>query len=148
MNPNTPKDRATGSGHVPHHPTLSREVEDTAEPEGQFPHAAHEAPVNGQVDSPVDSEDAHVGATEEQVGDLTGPGAGYDETSGEQAASLPQGGQGMGQGRGANAGQTQKDEKKDEKDNDVNEAEIEEKRQDPPASPNQHKREDPPARSA
>jgi hypothetical protein len=27
----------------------------------------------------VDSEEAHVGATEEQVGDRTGPGAGYDQ---------------------------------------------------------------------
>ena len=27
----------------------------------------------------VDPEEAHVGATEEQIGDRTGPGAGYDE---------------------------------------------------------------------
>ncbi len=27
----------------------------------------------------VDTEEAHVGATEEQIGDRTGPGAGYDQ---------------------------------------------------------------------
>ena len=119
----THKDPAARSEQVHRQPTHSPALDDTAEPDGQFP-AAHEP-----VDGPVEPEDAHVGATEEQVGDLTGPGAGYDETSVDQAATLPQGGQGMGQGRGANAGQ-QKDE------DDADEADVEEKRQDPPAPAN------------
>jgi hypothetical protein len=51
---------------------------------------AIEAPPSPDVDTPPDSDDgagaigvgveeAHVGATEEQVGDRTGPGAGYDQ---------------------------------------------------------------------
>lgn len=135
MNLNTRKDPAPRSDRAQAQPTHPAALDDTAEPDGQFP-PAHEPPVDG----PVDAEDAHVGATEEQVGDLTGPGAGYDETSDDQAASLPQGGQGMGQGRGGNAGQ-QKDE------DDADEADIEEKRQDPPAPTNPHKRQDPPKRT-
>ncbi len=134
MNPNIQKDPAARSGQAPRHPASHGPLDDTAEPDGQFPTAEHAAPAPG----PVDPEEAHVGATEEQVGDTTGPGAGYDETSPEQGASLPQGGQGMGQGRGANPGQQKK---KDVADGD--EADVEEKRQDPPASPNPHKREDP-----
>ena len=139
MNLNSQKDAAAGPGQVPHRPTAHRPIDETAEPEGQFPHTPHEPP----ADAPIDPEDAHIGATEEQVGDRTGPGAGYDETSVEQAASLPQGGQGMGQGRGANPGQ-----QKDKDDADVDESQVEEKRQDPPASPNEHKREDPPKRAS
>ena len=116
MNPNVRKSPSADSGSVAEH-AGSRALDDTAEPEGQFPHAGRPREVG-----PDEHEDAHEGATEEQVSDRTGPGAGYDETSEEQAASLPQGGQGMGQGRGANPGQ-QKDE---------GEAKVEEKRQDPP----------------
>ena len=47
--------------------TVPAETEDTAEPEGQFP-----APVEADPDE-------HQGGTEDDVGDTTGPGAGYDE---------------------------------------------------------------------
>jgi len=120
MNVPTPKDPRTRPEQVHPRPTHPPALDETAEPDGQFPHAGPEPPSGGSVDA----EDAHVGATEEQVGDRTGPGAGYDETSVEPAASVPQGGQGMGQGRGANAGQ--------QKPEDGDEAEVEEKRQDPP----------------
>jgi hypothetical protein len=43
------------------------ETEDTAEPEGQFPALVETDP------------DEHQGGTEDDVGDTTGPGAGYDE---------------------------------------------------------------------
>jgi hypothetical protein len=42
-------------------------LDDTAEPAGQFP------------PSPSTPESEHEGGTEEEVGDRTGPGAGYDQ---------------------------------------------------------------------
>ena len=34
---------------------------------------------DGAADSPTEQHDSHEGATEEEVGDRTGPGAGYDQ---------------------------------------------------------------------
>ncbi len=48
-------------------PRAQADLDATAEPDGQFP-------------PPAAAEDeGHEGATEEQVGDLTGPGVGYDQ---------------------------------------------------------------------
>lgn len=46
--------------------------DDTAEPEGQFP-SPHGSDRAGDPDA------SHEGGTEEEVGDRTGPGAGYDQ---------------------------------------------------------------------
>jgi len=130
MTLNSRKDPSAHSGHALHRPTDHTALDETAEPEGQFP--SHDAP-----DEPT--EDAHVGATEEQIGDRTGPGAGYDETSDEQAASLPQGGQGMGQGRGANPGQQKPGQEKPGQ-----EKSDQRKIEEPPAAKEEEKRQDPP----
>jgi hypothetical protein len=49
-------------------PRAQEDLEATAEPDGQFP---------PPPDAPED--EGHEGATEEQVGDRTGPGVGYDQ---------------------------------------------------------------------
>jgi hypothetical protein len=54
-------------------PPAQQDLEATAEPDGQFPPPAR-----------VDDE-GHEGATEEQVGDRTGPGVGYDQPEQEPA---------------------------------------------------------------
>jgi hypothetical protein len=62
--------------------------DDTAEPEGQFPE-----PGSRRDSHPPDSdprhETEHEGATEDEVSDRTGPGAGYDQ---EPEQSPDQGG--------------------------------------------------------
>jgi hypothetical protein len=50
------------------HPRAQEDLDATAEPDGQFPRPS---------DAPED--EGHEGATEEQVGDRTGPGVGYDQ---------------------------------------------------------------------
>lgn len=82
----TPPPRRVPAG-TPHHddrgmPHHAPEVPDGAEPPpsrepGPPPTIDTEAPDPGAVS--VDPEGAHVGATEEQVGDRTGPGIGYDD---------------------------------------------------------------------
>jgi hypothetical protein len=85
---------------------------ETAEPEGQFPAAARPPAAS-------DSDD-HQGATEEQVGDLTGPGAGFDATAVDESDDT------AGQSPGAGGEPA--------------------KREDPPGPRNQHERKDPPPR--
>jgi hypothetical protein len=46
--------------------------DDTAEPEGQFPESRKDDPT-------PDPDASHEGGTEEEIGDRTGPGAGYDQ---------------------------------------------------------------------
>ena len=56
----------------------SPEGPDTIEaPRLPDPDAPDDVPVSGSVG--VDAVEAHMGATEEDIGDRTGPGAGYDE---------------------------------------------------------------------
>jgi hypothetical protein len=51
---------------------------DTIEaPQLPDPDAPEDVPVPGSVG--VDGAEAHIGATEEDIGDRTGPGAGYDQ---------------------------------------------------------------------
>ena len=66
MNERVPKKPSPYPFPVTGHPVPAA-TEDTAEPEGQFP-----APVEPDPDE-------HQGGTEDDVGDTTGPGAGYDE---------------------------------------------------------------------
>jgi hypothetical protein len=91
-------------------------LDETAEPEGQFP-AARLQP----ADLPPDE---HQGATEEQVSDRTGPGAGYDVSAVDESENT------SGQSPGA-----------------APPAETPEpKREDPPGPRTPAKREDPPPR--
>lgn len=62
-----PKRRAPGSPDAPD--TIDAPPSDEDAPDGAVG---------------VDPEDAHVGATEEQVSDRTGPGVGYDEGTGRR----------------------------------------------------------------
>jgi hypothetical protein len=68
--------RASPSARGRHTPPAP--LDDTAEPEGQFP--ASPVPLD-EVGGKEPSPDEHQGATEEQVGDRTGPGAGFDATA-------------------------------------------------------------------
>jgi hypothetical protein len=73
--------RASPSARGRHTPAP---LDDTAEPEGHLP--ASPLPFDeaaGQEPSP----DEHQGATEEQVGDRTGPGAGFDATAEDESGT-------------------------------------------------------------
>ena len=103
----------------PNHPSADSQtdspereaLDETAEPEGQFPMERTQ-----EADLPPDE---HQGATEEQVGDRTGPGVGYDVTAVKEDESDDT----PGQAPGANPNPA--------------------KREDPPGPRNPEKREDP-----
>ena len=103
----------------PNHPSADSQtdspereaLDETAEPEGQFPTERTQ-----EADLPPDE---HQGATEEQVGDRTGPGAGYDVTAVDESEGT------AGQSPGAPPNPPAR-------------------REDPPGPRNPQKREDPP----
>jgi hypothetical protein len=72
----------TPSAHDPEPPQRAPGAPDRADSIEAPPSPADSDDTNGAIG--VDPEEAHVGATEEQVGDRTGPGVGYDQARQKQ----------------------------------------------------------------